>query len=68
MSIVRPTVEPKVLMESIANGSPDPERDSMALMRTTGEIVFVRHAEKEGDHLLRLYTQQGESLDKKKIK
>ena len=34
----------------------------------TGEIVFVRSVEKEFDHLLRLYTQQGESLDKKKIK
>ena len=38
------------------------------LTRMTGEIVFVRSVEKEFDHLLRLYTQQGESLDKKKIK
>ena len=53
-------------MERTADNSPYPTLESMALMRTTGEIVFVRHA--ESDILLRLYTQQGESLDKKKIK
>ena len=63
-----PTLEPKVLMERTADNSPYPTLESMALMRTTGEIVFVRHAEKEGDLLLRLYTQQGESLDQKNIK
>ena len=55
-------------MERTADNSPYPSLESMALMRTTGEIVFVRHTEKEGDPLLRLYTQHGESLDKKNIK
>ena len=55
-------------MEGKVDNSPYPSREPMALMRTTGEIVFVRHVQKEGDILLRLYTQQGESLYKKNIK
>ena len=61
-------IELKLLAMQDVDRSVYPALQPMALMRTTGEIVFVRHVEKEGDLLLRLYTQQGESLYKKNIK
>ena len=46
-----------------------PSTTDWVVMRTTGEIVFVRQVEKDGDHFLYFYIhQQGESVDKKKIK